>query len=58
MFYYCFMTALLKVKAVKAGLVAIRGHETGLYLAMDKCGKLYGTVRSCLILNKFTYKMY
>lgn len=51
MFYYCFMTALLKVKAVKAGLVAIRGHETGLYLAMDKCGKLYGTVS----LNKFTY---
>lgn len=38
------MTALLKVKAVKAGLVAIRGHETGLYLAMDKYGKLYGTV--------------
>lgn len=58
MFYYCFMAALLKVKAVKAGLVAIRGHETGLYLAMDKYGKLYGTVSSCLILNKFTYKMY
>uniref|UniRef100_A0A671PDE4 Fibroblast growth factor n=1 Tax=Sinocyclocheilus anshuiensis TaxID=1608454 RepID=A0A671PDE4_9TELE len=35
---------LLKVKAVKAGIVAIRGHETGLYLAMDKYGKLYGTV--------------
>ncbi|XP_055036409.2 fibroblast growth factor 1b [Misgurnus anguillicaudatus] len=34
---------LLKVKAVKAGVVAIRGHETGLYLAMDKSGKLYGT---------------
>jgi len=44
------MTALLKVKAVKAGLVAIRGHETGLFLAMDKCGRLYGTVRSLVVM--------
>ncbi|XP_051534324.1 fibroblast growth factor 1b isoform X2 [Myxocyprinus asiaticus] len=43
--------ALLKVKAVKAGVVAIRGHETELYLAMDKCGKLYGTA----MLNEECY---
>ncbi|XP_051960655.1 fibroblast growth factor 1b [Xyrauchen texanus] len=42
---------LLKVKAVKAGVVAIRGHETELYLAMDKCGKLYGTA----LLNEECY---
>ncbi|XP_056586334.1 fibroblast growth factor 1b isoform X1 [Triplophysa dalaica] len=34
---------ILKVKAVKAGVVAIRGHDTGQYIAMDKSGKLYGT---------------
>ncbi len=47
------MAALLKVKAVKAGLVAIRGHETGLYLAMDKYGKLYGTVslKNCFYIK-------
>ncbi len=48
------MAALLKVKAVKAGLVAIRGHETGLYLAMDKYGKLYGTVS---LKKMLLYKM-
>ncbi|XP_072518263.1 fibroblast growth factor 1b [Salminus brasiliensis] len=32
---------VLKVKAVSAGVVAIKGHETGRFLAMDKSGKLY-----------------
>ncbi|KAG9265961.1 fibroblast growth factor 1 [Astyanax mexicanus] len=34
---------VLKVKAVSAGVVAIKGHETGRFLAMDKSGKLYST---------------
>ncbi|KAK2826924.1 hypothetical protein Q7C36_017850 [Tachysurus vachellii] len=34
---------LLKVKAVSAGVVIIRGQEAGRYLAMDRNGKLYGT---------------
>ncbi|XP_043077744.1 fibroblast growth factor 1b [Puntigrus tetrazona] len=52
---------LLKVKAVKAGLVAIRGHETGLYLAMDKYGKLYGTVTlndECYFVEKMEENHY
>uniref|UniRef100_A0A4W4EIN8 Fibroblast growth factor n=1 Tax=Electrophorus electricus TaxID=8005 RepID=A0A4W4EIN8_ELEEL len=34
---------VLKVKAVNAGVVAIKGHTTESYLAMDKHGQLYGT---------------
>ncbi|XP_062867594.1 fibroblast growth factor 1b [Trichomycterus rosablanca] len=34
---------VLKVKAVSAGVVVIKGQETGRYLAMDKSGKLHGT---------------
>ncbi|KAB5548615.1 hypothetical protein PHYPO_G00057620 [Pangasianodon hypophthalmus] len=34
---------VLKVKAVSTGVVIIRGHEAGRYLAMDRSGKLYGT---------------
>ncbi|CAB1316785.1 unnamed protein product [Coregonus sp. 'balchen'] len=34
---------ILKVKAVSVGVVAIKGHETGRYLAMDKDGLLYGS---------------
>uniref|UniRef100_A0A672RFL7 Fibroblast growth factor n=1 Tax=Sinocyclocheilus grahami TaxID=75366 RepID=A0A672RFL7_SINGR len=46
---------LLKVKAVKAGIVAIRGHKTGLYLAMDKYGKLYST---CCFIEKIEENHY
>ncbi|KAK3555361.1 hypothetical protein QTP86_014954 [Hemibagrus guttatus] len=36
-------SSMLKVKAVSAGVVIIRGQEAGHYLAMDRSGKLYGT---------------
>lgn len=39
-----FLTAVLKVKAVSTGVVIIRGHTAGRYLAMDRSGKLYSTV--------------
>uniref|UniRef100_A0A671QHC7 Fibroblast growth factor n=1 Tax=Sinocyclocheilus anshuiensis TaxID=1608454 RepID=A0A671QHC7_9TELE len=52
----------VKVKAVKAGIVAIMGHETGLYLAMDKyCGELYGTVMlndECCFIEKIEENHY
>ncbi|KAM6969987.1 putative fibroblast growth factor 1 [Aplochiton taeniatus] len=34
---------VLRVKAVSAGVVAIKGEETGRYLAMDKDGRVYGS---------------
>ncbi|NP_001098748.1 fibroblast growth factor 1b [Danio rerio] len=55
------INTLLKVKAVKAGVVAIRGHETGLYLAMDKCGRLYGTAvlnEECFFIEKMEENHY
>lgn len=35
---------ILKVKAMSAGVVAIKDHKTGRYLAIDKDGNLYGSL--------------
>uniref|UniRef100_A0A8C7L7W1 Fibroblast growth factor n=1 Tax=Oncorhynchus kisutch TaxID=8019 RepID=A0A8C7L7W1_ONCKI len=35
---------ILKVKAMSAGVVAIKDHKTGRYLAIDKDGNLYGSI--------------
>uniref|UniRef100_A0A4W5N3C1 Fibroblast growth factor n=1 Tax=Hucho hucho TaxID=62062 RepID=A0A4W5N3C1_9TELE len=37
---------IVKVKAVSAGVVAIKGHEMGRYLAIDKDGNLYGSIKT------------
>ncbi|XP_021473136.1 putative fibroblast growth factor 1 [Oncorhynchus mykiss] len=52
---------ILKVKAVSAGVVAIKGHETGRYLAMDKDGHLYGSKTlkdECYFLEKMEENHY
>ncbi|CAB1353015.1 unnamed protein product [Coregonus sp. 'balchen'] len=49
------------VKAVRAGVVAIKGHETGRYLAMDKDGLLYGSKTfkdECYFLEKMEDNYY
>lgn len=35
---------ILKIKAVSAGVVVIKGEASGRYLAMSKKGHLYGSV--------------
>ncbi|KAK6321994.1 hypothetical protein J4Q44_G00067860 [Coregonus suidteri] len=55
------VTDILKVKAVRAGVVAIKGHETGRYLAMDKDGLLYGSKTfkdECYFLEKMEDNYY
>lgn len=54
---FLFLTAVLKVKAVSAGVVIIRGHEAGRYLAMDRSGKLYGTVSLCMSYINIVFKL-
>ncbi|KAI4882953.1 hypothetical protein NFI96_015627 [Prochilodus magdalenae] len=52
---------VLKVKAVSVGVVAIKGHETGRYLAMDKSGKLYGSSTlndECYFIEKYEENHY
>ena len=39
--------AILRVKAVSAGLVVIKGLKTALYLAMDKDGHVFASVSAC-----------
>lgn len=36
---------ILRLKAVGVGVVVIKGEKTGRYLAMNKNGRLYGSVR-------------
>lgn len=35
---------ILRLKAVSVGVVVIKGETTGRYLAMNKNGRLYGSV--------------
>lgn len=35
---------ILRLKAVSAGVVVVKGERTGRYLAMNKNGRLYGAV--------------
>lgn len=39
------VTDILRLRAVSVGVVLIRGEVTGRYLAMNKKGRLYGSVR-------------
>ncbi|XP_041949182.1 fibroblast growth factor 1-like [Alosa sapidissima] len=45
------LNTVLRVQAVSLGVVVIKGNETGHYLAMDKNGRLYGS----LLLNDECY---
>lgn len=40
----CCFTDILRIKAVSVGVVVIKGEMTGRYLAMNKKGRLYGSV--------------
>lgn len=42
--YYVCVADILRLKAVSAGVVVIKGEMTGRYLAMNKNGRLYGSV--------------
>lgn len=44
MFCVC-VTDVVRLKAVSVGVVVIKGEKTGRYLAMNKKGRLYGSVR-------------
>ncbi|KAL7853494.1 hypothetical protein AOLI_G00203380 [Acnodon oligacanthus] len=52
---------VLKVKSASVGVVVIKGHETGRYLAMDKSGKLYGASTlndECYFMEKYEENHY
>lgn len=44
MLYYVCVADILRLKAVSTGVVVIKGEMTGRYLAMNKNGRLYGSV--------------
>ncbi|XP_066502495.1 fibroblast growth factor 1b [Hoplias malabaricus] len=53
--------AVFKLRAVNVGVVAIKGQESGRYLAMDKSGKLYGTSTlndECYFMEKYEENHY
>ncbi|XP_071781921.1 putative fibroblast growth factor 1 [Centroberyx gerrardi] len=52
---------VLRLKAVSAGVVVIKGEQTGRYLAMDKDGRLYGSQAlndECYFLEKYEENHY
>ncbi|XP_022053181.1 putative fibroblast growth factor 1 isoform X2 [Acanthochromis polyacanthus] len=52
---------ILRVKAVSAGVVVIKGEVTGRYLAMNKNGRLYGSQAlndECYFLEKYEENHY
>uniref|UniRef100_A0AAY4EDJ9 Fibroblast growth factor n=1 Tax=Denticeps clupeoides TaxID=299321 RepID=A0AAY4EDJ9_9TELE len=52
---------VLRIKAVRTGLVVIEGIQSGLYLCMDAAGKLYGSpavLDECYFLEKLEENHY
>lgn len=52
---------ILRLKAVSAGVVVLKGEDTGRYLAMDKNGRLYGSQAlndECYFLEKYEENHY
>ncbi|XP_029924528.1 putative fibroblast growth factor 1 isoform X2 [Myripristis murdjan] len=52
---------VLRLKAVKVGVVIVKGEETGRYLAMNKDGHLYGSQvlnDECYFLEKYEENHY
>ncbi|XP_028816740.1 putative fibroblast growth factor 1 [Denticeps clupeoides] len=53
--------SVLRIKAVRTGLVVIEGIQSGLYLCMDAAGKLYGSpavLDECYFLEKLEENHY
>ena len=54
------VTDILRLKAVSVGVVVIMGEMTGRYLAMNKNGRLYGSVCvyiSCILQKEMRSKV-
>lgn len=52
---------VLRLKAVSVGVVVIRGEATGIYVAMDKKGRLHGSqtlTDECYFLEKYEENHY
>lgn len=53
-FFNCYVLGILEITSVEIGVVAVKAINSNYYLAMNKKGKLYGSVSILFLFSKFT----